>query len=57
MLGPITCAVLKRGSSTVNVSASRMAVMAASRETTNHASMTGTHTTGPRRRNAARTSW
>src|SRR5438445_2924644 len=46
MLGPTTRPVEKRGSSTVNVSASRIAASARSRRVTSHASSAGSHETG-----------
>ena len=52
MLGPITRAVEKRGSSTVNVSGSRIAVSTRSWRVTSQPSRLGSHDTGscPRRR-------
>ena len=46
MLGPTTCAVEKRGSSTVNRCASRMTSMHRSRRVTSHPSRTGTQDDG-----------
>jgi hypothetical protein len=57
MLGPSTCAVEKRGSSTVNVVASRMISTARSRPVTSHAPRAGTHEIGSAMRNAASVSW
>ena len=50
MLGPTTCAVEKRGSSTVNVSASRITASARSRRVTSQPSSVGSHDTGSRSR-------
>ena len=53
MLGPTTCAVEKRGSSTVNVSGSRITCSTRSRRVTSQASSAGTHDTGSRSRSRA----
>ncbi len=49
MLGPITRAVVNRGSSTVNASASRIAAAASACEVTSQPSRLGSHDTGSRR--------
>src|SRR5437763_12905805 len=55
MLGPTTRPVEKRGSSTVNVSASRMTASATSRRVTSQPASAGAHDTGSRSRSRART--
>ena len=54
MLGPTTCPVEKRGSSTVNVSAAPMTCSASSRRRTSQPPSAGTHASGARSRNRAR---
>ena len=53
MLGPTTCAVENRGSSTVKVAASRITLSARSRRVTSHPSSSGSHGTGSRARSCA----
>src|SRR3954454_19627964 len=53
MLGPTTCAVEKRGSSTVNCPASRITSMHRSRRVTSQPSRAGTHETGALSRSRA----
>ena len=55
MLGPTTCPVEKRGSSTVNVSGSRITCMARSRRVTSQPSSAGSHETGSCSRRRAST--
>src|SRR5437763_6418081 len=55
MLGPTTRPVEKRGSSTVNVSGSRMTASASSRRVTSQPPSAGTRDTGSRSRSRART--
>ena len=52
MLGPTTCAVVKRGSWTVNAAASRIAASARSRRVISQPSIAGSHETGSRSRSA-----
>ena len=53
MLGPTTRAVVKRGSSTVNVRAPRIASSARSRRVTSQPPIAGSHDTGSRSRSRA----
>ena len=57
MLGPTTRPVEKRGSSTVNVAASRITCMARSRRVTSQPSSAGTQETGSRSRSRASSGW
>jgi hypothetical protein len=57
MLGPTTCAVEKRGSSTVNVPGSRIAWRTRSRRVTSHAHSAGNQDTGSCSRSRASMGW